>query len=255
MPCRDRIPAHTHALATRSPRRAPPCRLTNRPRDMLVPSRRAARKGGDGSGGARWTSRPGRRAEQRRGRRVSRRGRDDRSRRPDGRRQDQDRPPPGGAPQSAVFRFGQRDRGRGRRDHRGDFPQSRRSGVPRRRAPRHRAAAGSADRMSWRPAAAPSWTRRPAPRSPGAASRYGCAPISTCWWRGCRAAATARCCKHGDPRAVLAELIERRHPVYAEADIVVDSGEGSPEVTTNAGDRRARRLRAGAAAARTRERR
>ena len=39
--------------------------------------------------------------------------------------------------------------------------------------------------------------------------------------------------KERDPRAVLAELIERRHPVYAEADITVDSGDGSPEVTTN----------------------
>jgi shikimate kinase len=37
--------------------------------------------------------------------------------------------------------------------------------------------------------------------------------------------------KTGDPRAILAELIERRHPVYAEADVVVDSGEGSPEMT------------------------
>src|SRR5215471_8978741 len=37
--------------------------------------------------------------------------------------------------------------------------------------------------------------------------------------------------KSGDPRAILAELIERRHPVYAEADIVVDSSEGSPEAT------------------------
>jgi shikimate kinase len=37
--------------------------------------------------------------------------------------------------------------------------------------------------------------------------------------------------KAGDPRAILAELIERRHPVYAEADVVVDSGEGSPEMT------------------------
>ena len=35
-----------------------------------------------------------------------------------------------------------------------------------------------------------------------------------------------------DPRAVLAELIERRYPVYAEADIVVDSGEGPIEATT-----------------------
>jgi shikimate kinase len=37
--------------------------------------------------------------------------------------------------------------------------------------------------------------------------------------------------KTGDPRAILAELLERRYPVYAEADVVVDSGEGSPEMT------------------------
>jgi shikimate kinase len=37
--------------------------------------------------------------------------------------------------------------------------------------------------------------------------------------------------KQGDQRAILADLIERRHPVYAEADVVVDSGEGSPEAT------------------------
>jgi shikimate kinase len=35
-----------------------------------------------------------------------------------------------------------------------------------------------------------------------------------------------------DPRAVLAELIERRHPIYAEADLVTDSGEGPLEATT-----------------------
>jgi shikimate kinase len=35
-----------------------------------------------------------------------------------------------------------------------------------------------------------------------------------------------------DPRAVLAELIERRHPIYAAADAIIDSGEGSPELTT-----------------------
>jgi shikimate kinase len=37
--------------------------------------------------------------------------------------------------------------------------------------------------------------------------------------------------KEGDPRTILAGLIERRHPVYAEADVVVDSGDGSPEMT------------------------
>jgi shikimate kinase len=37
--------------------------------------------------------------------------------------------------------------------------------------------------------------------------------------------------KEGDPREVLAALIERRHPVYAEADVVLDSGDGSAEAT------------------------
>ncbi len=35
-----------------------------------------------------------------------------------------------------------------------------------------------------------------------------------------------------DPRAVLAELIERRHPIYGEADVIIDSGEGPLELTT-----------------------
>ncbi len=38
--------------------------------------------------------------------------------------------------------------------------------------------------------------------------------------------------EQGDRRAVLAELIERRHPIYAEADLIIDSGEGSLELTT-----------------------
>lgn len=37
--------------------------------------------------------------------------------------------------------------------------------------------------------------------------------------------------KQGDPREVLSELMARRYPVYAEADLVVDSVEGPPEVT------------------------
>jgi shikimate kinase len=37
--------------------------------------------------------------------------------------------------------------------------------------------------------------------------------------------------KQGDPRAILAQLIERRYPLYAAADVVVDSGDGSPEAT------------------------
>src|SRR5690348_4724809 len=37
--------------------------------------------------------------------------------------------------------------------------------------------------------------------------------------------------KQGDPRAVLQGLMEKRHPVYAEADIVIDSIDGPPELT------------------------
>jgi shikimate kinase len=37
--------------------------------------------------------------------------------------------------------------------------------------------------------------------------------------------------KDGDPRTILAGLIERRYPIYAEADVVVESGAGSPEMT------------------------
>ena len=37
--------------------------------------------------------------------------------------------------------------------------------------------------------------------------------------------------KEGNPRAVLTELIDRRYPVYAEADIMIDSGDGPPDLT------------------------
>jgi shikimate kinase len=39
--------------------------------------------------------------------------------------------------------------------------------------------------------------------------------------------------KTPDPRAVLAELIERRYPIYAEADVTVDSGEGPADATAS----------------------
>jgi shikimate kinase len=37
--------------------------------------------------------------------------------------------------------------------------------------------------------------------------------------------------KRGDPRQILAQLMEKRHPIYAEADLVVDSLDGPPELT------------------------
>lgn len=36
----------------------------------------------------------------------------------------------------------------------------------------------------------------------------------------------------GDHRQILADLMDRRHPIYAEADITVRSGEGSADETT-----------------------
>jgi shikimate kinase len=39
--------------------------------------------------------------------------------------------------------------------------------------------------------------------------------------------------KTPNPRAVLAELIDRRYPIYAEADITIDSGEGPPDATAS----------------------
>src|SRR3546814_12185026 len=37
--------------------------------------------------------------------------------------------------------------------------------------------------------------------------------------------------KRGDPHEILNRLIEERHPVYAQADVVVDSVDGPPEMT------------------------
>ena len=37
--------------------------------------------------------------------------------------------------------------------------------------------------------------------------------------------------KRGNPREILDNLVKERHPVYAEADIVVQSQDGPPEVT------------------------
>ena len=37
--------------------------------------------------------------------------------------------------------------------------------------------------------------------------------------------------KRGDPREILGRLIDERYPVYAEADVAVDSVDGPPEMT------------------------
>lgn len=38
--------------------------------------------------------------------------------------------------------------------------------------------------------------------------------------------------RQGDPRAVLARLMEVRYPIYAEADLTVDSDDSPPDITT-----------------------
>ena len=50
--------------------------------------------------------------------------------------------------------------------------------------------------------------------------------------------------KRGDPRQILDRLIRERYPVYAEADIVVDSVDGPPEVTVERVERALRTLAA-----------
>ena len=54
-------------------------------------------------------------------------------------------------------------------------------------------------------------------------SRCGCAPRSTSSIAGSSAAATGRCSRHADPAETLRRLIEERDPVYAEADLTVES--------------------------------
>ena len=39
--------------------------------------------------------------------------------------------------------------------------------------------------------------------------------------------------KRGDPREILGRLIAERYPVYSQADIIVDSEDGPPEVTVD----------------------
>ncbi len=40
--------------------------------------------------------------------------------------------------------------------------------------------------------------------------------------------------KGGDPRAILSELMEKRHPIYEEADLAVDSVDQPTDVTVTA---------------------
>lgn len=39
--------------------------------------------------------------------------------------------------------------------------------------------------------------------------------------------------KNGDPREILTRLIDERYPIYAEADVTVDSQDGPPDLTVD----------------------
>ena len=85
------------------------------------------------------------------------------------------------------------------------------------------------------------------PRAPRR-SRSGCAARCRRWCAAWPAASTGRCCTDGDPAEILQRLIDQRYPIYAEADVIVDCGDESPDTTTSAGARRAAGLAAAAAA-------
>ncbi len=67
------------------------------------------------------------------------------------------------------------------------------------------------------------------PRSAAARPASGCAARWRRWCAARPAAPIGRCCARATRRAILAGLMAKRHPIYAEADIVVDCGEDSPE--------------------------
>ena len=83
----------------------------------------------------------------------------------------------------------------------------------------------------WPPAAAPSWTRRPGPRSVPAAHQSGCVRRCRCCCAGSRLRRNRPLLAKGDPAVTLRELMEARYPIYAEADIVVDCTDDTPDQT------------------------
>ena len=62
---------------------------------------------------------------------------------------------------------------------------------------------------------------------PGA-SPSGCAPTSTCCTTACASARHRPLLRQGDPKEILARLMNQRYPIYAEADIVVEFDAPSP---------------------------
>jgi shikimate kinase len=60
------------------------------------------------------------------------------------------------------------------------------------------------------------------------------AELDTLLQRTARKRASRPLLMQGEPRDVLGQLMQRRYPVYAEADRVVDTGDQSPDVIVNA---------------------
>ena len=107
----------------------------------------------------------------------------------------------------------------------GHLRDARRGLLPRRRA--------AGDRAPPRRGAGRARDRRrrlhergdPRPHRARPASRSGCGPISTCSCAACASGRTGPLLQNPDPEGTMRRLIEARHPIYALADVTVDSRE------------------------------
>ena len=75
--------------------------------------------------------------------------------------------------------------------------------------------------------------RDPRGRARGGGLGLAALPAGRRWCAASPGATTARCWPDGDPAEMLQRLMELRYPVYAEADVIVDCGDESPDATTS----------------------
>ncbi|MEI9986234.1 MAG: shikimate kinase [Aliidongia sp.] len=112
-----------------------------------------------------------------------------------------------------------------------DLRPRRRGGVPGRRTAASSRGCSTGRSRCWRPAAAPSWIRSTRARiSERAISVWLRADLETLLERTSRRQHRPLL-NSGDPRTVMSRLIETRYPIYAEADITIDSLAGPTDAT------------------------
>ena len=94
------------------------------------------------------------------------------------------------------------------------------------------AACSPASRSCSPPAAAPSWIRTPDRPCDATPSASGYAPPSARWSARVSLRSHRPLLAGGDPAQILQGLMDKRAPIYAEADLAVDCGDESPDHTT-----------------------